>query len=92
MEDSGNPVIKDVYPYLRVRDANAAIDFYVRAFGATERFRLAEPSGRIGHAELTIGPATIMLSDEYPEYGIRGPEPTGRTPVAIHLHAEDVDT
>ena len=52
-------------------DAAAAIDFYGRAFGATEKFRLTEPSGRIGHAELDFGGTTIMLCDEYPECGIR---------------------
>jgi uncharacterized glyoxalase superfamily protein PhnB len=65
--------IHEVYPYLRVHDAAAAIAFYTRAFGATELFRLTEPSGRIGHAEIKSGPATIMLSDEYPESGISGP-------------------
>ena len=51
----------------------AAIDFYRKAFGATEKFRLTEPSGRIGHAELDFGGVTLMLSDEYPECGIHGP-------------------
>jgi uncharacterized glyoxalase superfamily protein PhnB len=83
--------IHEVYPYLRVHDSAAAIDFYTRAFGAKELFRLSEPSGRIGHAEIKIGPATVMLSDEYPEMGIASPRSVGATTVAIHLHVSDVD-
>ena len=64
--------VQEVYPYLRVHNAAEAIDFYARAFDAKELFRLAEPSGRIGHAELKIGPTTVMLCDEYPENNIRG--------------------
>ena len=65
--------VQEVYPYLRVHNTSEAIEFYARAFDAKEQFRLTEPSGRIGHAEIKIGPATLMLSDEYPEHGIRGP-------------------
>lgn len=83
--------IHEVYPYLRVHNTAEAIAFYERAFGATELFRLAEPSGRIGHAEIKIGPATIMLSDEYPEHDIKGPRSLGGTSFSIHLHVEDVD-
>ena len=83
--------IHDVYAYLRVHDTAAALDFYARAFGAQEIFRLTEPSGRIGHAETRIGPVTIMLSDEYPEFGIRGPRSLGDTTVTLHIHASDVD-
>ena len=83
--------IHEVYPYLRVHDAAAAIKFYALAFDAAELFRLTEPSGRIGHAELRIGPATLMLSDEYPDNGIRGPRSLGGTSFAIHLHVADVD-
>jgi PhnB protein len=83
--------IHEAFPYLRVRDANAAIEFYKRAFGAVEEFRLSEPSGRIGHSELKFGPYTIMVSDEYPEYGIYGPAPDRPTGSAIHLHVDDVD-
>lgn len=83
--------VQEVYPYLRVQGAAAAIDFYIRAFGAEEQFRLCEPSGRIGHAELKIGPATIMLADEYPEHDIRGPISLGGTTFSIHLHVADVD-
>ncbi len=83
--------IKETFPYLRVRDASAAIDFYVRAFGVRERFRLTEPSGRVGHAELDFGGVTLMLSDEYPELGITGPHALGGTSVSIHLHVDDAD-
>nr|WP_298727884.1 VOC family protein [uncultured Steroidobacter sp.] len=91
MSDSGEQTIHDVYAYLRVHDTKAAIDFYARAFGAKELFRLVEPSGKVGHAELKLGPVTIMLSDEYPEIGIRGPRSIGGTSVSIHIHASDVD-
>jgi PhnB protein len=83
--------VHEFFVYLRVHDAAAAIDFYQRAFGAEEVFRLCEPSGRIGHAELRIGPAVVMLSDEYPEHQIRGPQSLGGTTFAIHLHVDDAD-
>jgi PhnB protein len=83
--------VHEVFVYLRVHDAAAAIDFYQRAFGAEEVMRLSEPSGRIGHAELRIGPAVVMLSDEYPEYQIRGPRALGGTTCSIHLHVDDAD-
>jgi PhnB protein len=83
--------VHEVYPYLRVHGASEAIDFYTRAFGAKELFRLTEPSGRIGHAEIKIGPATVMLADEYPEHDIRGPRSLGGTTFSIHLHVGDVD-
>jgi len=83
--------ILEVFPYLRVRSASEAIEFYARAFGAKERFRLTEPSGRIGHAEIKIGPTVVMLADEYPEHGIHGPQSLGGTTFSIHLHVGDVD-
>jgi PhnB protein len=83
--------IEEVFPYLRIRGAAEAIEFYKRAFGAEELFRLAEPGGRIGHAELKIGTYTLMLSDEYPEMGIRGPQSLGGTSFAMHLHVDDAD-
>lgn len=78
-------------PYLSCRDASSAIEFYKKAFGATEVMRLAEPSGRLGHAEIKIGAALIMISDEYPEMGVRSPQSLGGSPVAIHIYVEDVD-
>ncbi|MFN7994496.1 MAG: VOC family protein, partial [Bryobacteraceae bacterium] len=78
-------------PYLAIQGAADAIEFYKRAFGATETMRIQEPGGRIGHAELKIGKANIMLSDEYPEMGVRGPHTLGGSAVTIHLYVEDVD-
>lgn len=83
--------IEEVFAYLCVSDAQAAIDFYKRAFGVREKFRLVEPSGRIGHAELEFGAMTVMLCDEFPEYGIRSASAIGATPVTIHLHVDNAD-
>lgn len=85
--------IHEVFPYLRVHDGKAAISFYQAAFGATERFRLVDPSdGRIGHAELTLREgAVLMVSDEYPEMNILGPKRVGGASMAIHLHVDDCD-
>jgi uncharacterized glyoxalase superfamily protein PhnB len=77
-------------PYLHIEGAASAIDFYVKAFGATEVYRLTEP-GKVGHAEIQIDGARIMLSDEYPDYGILGPKSRGGTTVSIHLTVENVD-
>lgn len=81
--------VHEVFAYLRVRGAADAIDFYERAFDAHEVFRLAEPGGRIGHAEIKIGDTVLMLADEYPEHGILGPQTLGGTTIAIHLHVDD---
>jgi PhnB protein len=78
-------------PYLIVKDAVAAIAFYQRAFGATELYRLVEPSGKVGHAELRVGGGLFMLADEYPDFGALSPPTVGGTPVSIHLYVEDVD-
>ena len=78
-------------PYLCVDGAVAAIEFYKKAFGAVELFRITAPGGTIGHAELRIGKAIIMLSDEWPDYGVRGPRSIGGTPVTISLYFKDVD-
>jgi len=83
--------VHEVYPYLRLRDAARALEFYNSAFGAEELFRLTEPSGRIGHAEIKIGGTTLMLSDEYPEMNIVGPQSLGGTSFSIHLHVDDAD-
>lgn len=84
--------VQAVFPYLCVHDSAAAIDFYAKAFGAWEIYRLAEPGGRIGHAELDFGGTTLMLADPFPEYDIRSAADLGGTPVTIHLHVEDADT
>lgn len=83
-------MIHEVFVYLRVDDGAAAIRFYEEAFGAKEKFRLVEPGGRLGHAELLFGGATVMLSDAFPEHGIFAPE-GGKTSVGIHLHVDDAD-
>jgi len=84
--------IHELYPYLCVSDARAAIDFYCRAFGVREKFRLTEPTGRIGHAELDFGAGKVlMLCDEYPEYGIRSATTIGASAVTLHLHVDDAD-
>ena len=77
-------------PYLTVSDAAAALDFYKRAFGATELMRLTGPGDKIGHAEIMIGNSRIMLSDEFPGFGL-SPQSLGGSPVKIHLYVEDVD-
>lgn len=79
-----------VTPYLIIRHAADAIEFYKRAFGATEVMRMAEPGGKIGHAEIRIGDSSIMLCDEFPDMDIRSPDSTG-SPVIIHLYVDDVD-
>jgi PhnB protein len=79
-------------PYLIVRDAKRAIDFYCRHFGARELFRLCEPgSERLGHAELELGGARLLLADEYPDFGALSPLTVGGTPVSLHLYVSDVD-
>jgi PhnB protein len=80
-----------VVPYLCVDGASAAIEFYRTVFGATERMRMAEPDGRLGHAELEIGTAVIMLADEFPDLGVLAPKTIGGTPVTMSLYVEDVD-
>lgn len=84
-------MVHELFPYLCVNNAPAAIDFYVAAFGATEKFRLTEPSGRIGHAELDFNGTTLMLADEFPECGFRSAQTLGATPVTIHLHVDNAD-
>ncbi len=80
-----------VVPYLVVDGASEAIAFYRNVFGAAERMRMPGPGDRIGHAELQIGDSMIMLADEHPEIGVRGPKAFGGTPVTINLYVEDVD-
>lgn len=78
-------------PYICCKGAGEAIDFYTRAFGATELLRIAAPGGKIGHAEIRIGTAPIMLADEAPEHGFLSPAALGGSPVMLHLYVEDVD-
>jgi PhnB protein len=80
-----------VTPYLVMRDAAQAIDFYKRALGATEMFRFDTPDGKIGHAEIKVGDSVIMLADEMPDMGYRGPQTLGGAAVSLMLYVEDVD-
>src|SRR5918998_2929146 len=89
-----NPIpegYRRVTPYLIVDGAAAAIDFYTSVFGASERMRMDAPEGKIGHAELEIGDSVIMLADEHPDMGARGPRSIGGTPVSLHVYVEDAD-
>ncbi len=81
-----------VIPYLAIDGATAAIEFYGKVLGTTERMRMPGPDGKIGHAELQLGNAVIMLADEYPDMGTRGPKSLGGSPVTISVYVEDVDS
>lgn len=83
--------VHELYVYLRARSAGQAAAFYQDVFGATEKFRLVEPSGRIGHLELDIAGTILMLSDEFPEFGIHAPDPSAPGSFCIHLHVDDAD-
>jgi len=80
-----------VTPYLCVDGAADAIEFYKQVFAANERMRMAEPSGRVGHAELEIGDAVVMLSDPYPEMNVVDPKKLGGSPVTLSIYVNDVD-
>jgi PhnB protein len=81
-----------VTPYLIIKGATEAIDFYKKAFGATELFRMPAPGGKIGHAEIKIGDSPIMLADESPEMGYKSPQTLGGSPISIMIYVADVDT
>jgi PhnB protein len=78
-------------PYLAIKGASEAIEFYKKAFGATERFRLSMPDGVVGHAEIQIGDSCIMLADECDESGFQSPATLGGSSFGLHLYVEDVD-
>ena len=78
-------------PYLAVSGAAEAIDFYKKAFGATERMRMSAPGGKVGHAEMEIGGNVVMLADEHPDIEFRSPKTLGGSPVVIHMYVHDVD-
>ncbi|MGD0974096.1 MAG: VOC family protein [Candidatus Korobacteraceae bacterium] len=78
-------------PYLIVKGAAKAIEFYKQAFGATEVERMEMPDGKIAHAEIKIGDSIIMLGDEAPQHGTRGPKSLGGSPCGLYLYVEDVD-
>jgi len=83
--------IRELFPYLCVKDAAKAIEFYKEAFGAKEKFRLTEPNGRIGHAEIDFGTACVMLSDEFPECGIVAANPSEPISFQLHIHVDNAD-
>jgi PhnB protein len=94
MADKVNPIPQEyrgATPYLSVKDAARAIEFYKNAFGAREVMRMPQPDGKIGHAEVRIGEAPIMLADEFPEMNFRSPQSIGGTPVNILVYVNDVD-
>jgi len=78
-------------PYMTVRDASRAIEFYKKAFGATERGVMKGPDGKVMHAELMIGDSILMLGDEFPEYGAVSPQSTGNSSMGLHIYVKDVD-
>jgi PhnB protein len=80
-----------VSPYLVVNDGGAAIEFYKKAFGAQEAFRMPGPDGKIMHAEVLIGDSPVMLSDEFPDLGARSPKTFNGSPVTMFLYVPDVD-
>jgi PhnB protein len=81
-----------VTPYLIMRDAAKAIDFYKDVFGATELVRMDAPGGKVGHAEVRIGDSIVMLADENPKVGAEGPELLGGSPVHLMLYVDDCDS
>lgn len=82
---------RELFAYLCVRDAQAAIGFYRDVFGASETLRLVDAGGRIGHAEVTFAGTTLMLCEPYPEFGILPPDPTSPSSVTLHVHVDDAD-
>lgn len=78
-------------PHLVVRNADQAIEFYKRAFGAKEIHRMPTPDGKVLHAEITIGDSILMLVDEFPQWNCLGPQSLGGSPVTIHVYVEDAD-
>ncbi len=81
-----------ITPSLVIDGASDAIDFYRTVLGVTVRMRMDGPGGKVGHAELQLGDSFIMVADEFPDMGFRGPKSVGGTPVALHVYVEDVDT
>jgi PhnB protein len=85
------PGFHTVTAYLRIRGAAEALEFYRKAFGAEERYRMAMPDGKVGHAEIKIGDSIVMLADEFPDWNVKGPQSLGGTSVGICLYVEDSD-
>ena len=81
-----------VTPYLSIKGAAKAIEYYKEVFGATELFRMGAPEGKIGHAEIKIGNSPIMLADEFPEMEFVSPQTLGGSPIGLMIYVDDVDT
>jgi PhnB protein len=82
---------RSITPYLFIKGAAKAIDFYKKVFGATERMIMPGPNGRIGHAELEIGDSLVMLADEHPEVGALSPQTVGGSSNSLHLYVDNMD-
>lgn len=80
-----------VTPYLAIRGAADALEFYKMAFGAKELMRMPGPDGKLGHAEIRIGDSRVMLADEYPQMGFLSPQARGGTTVSLHVYVANVD-
>jgi len=94
MASKVNPIPEgyhSVTPYLIIKGAADAIEFYKKAFEATELFRMTQPDGKIGHAEIRIGDSTIMLADEFPEMGHKSPTTLGGSAVSLLIYVDNVD-
>jgi PhnB protein len=81
-----------VTPYLVVKDAAKALEFYKKALGAKELMRMPGPGGRVMHAEIRIGNSVVMMADEFPQMGASSPQTLGGTPVGLMIYVEDVDS
>ena len=93
MANEVNPIPKGyegITPYLICKNAEAAIDFYSRAFGAEELYRIGQP-GMVGHAEMKLGNSIFMLAEEHSEMGALSPQTIGGTPISLYIYVEDVD-
>ncbi|HEY3484572.1 MAG TPA: VOC family protein [Ilumatobacteraceae bacterium] len=88
---AAQPFTEVLIPYIAVHDAAAALSWYADGLGAVETMRYTGDDGRVGHAEISIGGAVVMLSDEYPDHGVVSPRTLGGTPFALHLSVPDVD-
>ncbi len=84
-------IFRTVTPHLTIEGAAEAIGFYKKAFGAKELGRMKTPDGRVMHAMIMIGNSVIMLNDDFPEWGSKGPKGLGGTPITVHLYVEDAD-
>lgn len=80
-----------VTPYLVIKGAAQAINFYKKAFGAKEMFRMDGPGGTVAHAEIQIGDSRVMLADEFPDMGYTAPQSGSNSPIGLHIYVEDVD-